>query len=139
MQGAWKTLESLRLGGKAEEVATAFSVEELHNAISAAACFSDEPQCTPTQAVECARMLMGQFRVRDLVDPEIFAASLSTVLQAYPRRLARLAVDPLVGIPAGATFPPAVGEVKTWLDREQGRLGYYLKRAQDVLAAKTPA
>jgi hypothetical protein len=135
MRSAWKTFIRLRQGGAASEVAPTFGRDEVEFALEAVGAVLAEPESTPTQAVECARMLMGQYRARDFVDAEVFASSLSTVFQCYRKSLCRLAVDPMVGIPSEVKFPPSVQEVREWLDRETGRLDYYRWRATQVREA----
>lgn len=136
MRSAWKTLGALRQGGDIDRAAAALSSQDLHNAMGALTLFADALNCSPTQAVECARLLMGQYRARDFVDPEIFAPALSSVFEAYPHPLCSLSVDPLVGLPSSSRFPPSVSEVREWLDREQGRLSYYFWRVQEVTKAQ---
>ena len=136
MRSAWKTLIRLRQGGAANEVAPTFGRDDIQFAMEAVGAVLAEPEATPTHAVECARMLMGQYRARDFVDAEVFASSLSTVFQCYRKSLCRLAVDPMVGIPSEVKFPPSVQEVREWLDRETGRLEYYQWRATQVRAAQ---
>lgn len=136
MRSAWKTLSRLRQGGAANEVAATFSRDEVQFALEAVGAVIAEPEAPPTLAVECARMLMGQYRARDFVDAEVFASSLATVFQCYRKSLCRLAVDPMVGIPSEVKFPPSVQEVREWLDRETGRLDYYRWRVTQVAEAQ---
>lgn len=136
MRSAWKTFIRLRQGGVASEVAPTFGREDVEFALEAVGAVLAEPEATPTHAVECARMLMGQYRARDFVDAEVFASSLATVFQCYRKSLCRLAVDPMVGIPSEVKFPPSVQEVREWLDRETGRLEYYQWRAAQVREAQ---
>lgn len=136
MRSAWKTLADLRAGGAHDEVARCHSAESLENAIAAVQAMARDQNATPMQAVEAARSLMGQYRARDYVDAETFAASLATVFQHFPRTLCRLCVDPMVGLPSEVKFPPTVQEVREWLDREAGRLRYYEWRAKEVRAAQ---
>ena len=136
MRAAWKTLSQLRMGGQADEAASAYRPEEIKLALDAVVALADEPESSPVQSVEFARALMGQYRARDFVDVELFAASLASVFQHYQRSLCRLCVDPMVGLPSEVKFPPSVQEVKEWLDREQGRLGYYLWRVTQIREAQ---
>lgn len=136
MRGAWKTLAGLRAGGRPDEVSGAYSAESLDHAIEAVQAVARDQDATPTQSVECARILMGQYRARDFVDAETFAASLATVFQHFPKTLCRLCIDPMVGLPSEVKFPPTVQEVREWLDRESGRLRYYEWRAREVRAAQ---
>lgn len=132
MRSAWKTLGRLREGGAPEADASVYGRDEIQIALEAVQAIIAEPEASPTQAVEFARALMGQYRARDFVDVETFASSLSSVFQHYRRSLCRLAVDPMVGLPSEAKFPPSVQEVKEWLDRETGRLEYYRWRTAQV-------
>lgn len=137
MRGAWKTLAGLRAGGRPDEVAGGYSAESLEHAIEAVQCVARDQDSTPSQAVEFARGLMGQYRARDFVDAETFAASLATVFQHFPKTLCRLCIDPMVGLPSEVKFPPTVQEVREWLDREAGRLRYYEWRASQVRDAQS--
>ncbi|MDQ0505965.1 hypothetical protein [Xanthobacter agilis] len=136
MRSAWKTLADLRVGGAHDEAARTHSAESLEQAIAALRIVTSDQNATPTQAVEFSRGLMGQYRARDFVDAETFAASLATVFQNFQRMLCRLCIDPMVGLPAESKFPPTVQEVREWLDREAGRLRYYEWRAKEVRAAQ---
>lgn len=136
MRDAWKTLAALRVGGPHEDAAACFPAESLEHAIEVVRAVARDRLATPTQSVEFARGLMGQYRARDFVDAETFAASLATVFQHFPRTLCRLCIDPMVGLPSEVRFPPTVQEVREWLDRETGRIRYYEWRAREVRAAQ---
>jgi hypothetical protein len=67
-------------------------------------------------AAEATEELLSRFRKNEASNAIGFVTGIATVFTAYPEFIARLASDPLRGLPARSPFPPSIAEVKAFCE-----------------------
>lgn len=85
--------------------------------IVAAAGRLTEAKIGVKQAAVYARRIMGCYRARDYVDPEMFTVALVSLLAEQPPIIADLITDPRGGLVSKNTFAPAIAEISDELQR----------------------
>ena len=95
--------------------------------------------CQVHEAVESARKLMGCYRAKDFLDPEVFTTALVGNLVRYPAPVVRLACCPICGLPRNQKFAPSIAEVAEYLDTTADRLKTHAVAARKALAFKSAA
>jgi hypothetical protein len=79
----------------------------------------DAPKQTdPELAARLARQMFGCYRASDANDAKMFLTAAAATLALYPEEVARKVADPLRGLPARATFLPAIAEIRKACETE---------------------
>lgn len=111
-------------------------------AVIAAAARLREPKIGVKSAAALARRIVGCYRAKDFVDPEMFTSALVWTLSDHPAILVELISDPRGGIVRKRKFAPAIAEVAEDLEalrRSLEAAAWGARRALDVLAyPRTP-
>lgn len=89
-------------------------------------------RCSRQLAADSTRRLMGCYRRGDCEDPEIYAASVASVLLAYPEQVVLAVVNPVSGIPSKTKWLPAVAEVKEACEAEMNPIYAKLRRERQA-------
>lgn len=107
--------------------------DECHAIIAMAASVRSGAKCPPKAAADYARRIVGCYRARDWVDPEMFTMALVGLLASYPAAVVAMVADPVRGIPRQFKFPPSIAEVGDMLDTMRKRVDTAEFAAKQVL------
>ena len=90
--------------------------KSLTNLVQSSQRLTEQSQDYVSKAEEIStllRTMVGCFRSEGAVDPEIFFTAAIATLMRYPVEVARLALDPVDGIPGRLNWVPTISELKT--------------------------
>lgn len=107
--------------------------DECHAIIAMASSVRSGAKCPPKTAADYARRIVGCYRSRDWVDPEMFTMALVGLLASYPAAVVAMVADPVRGIPRQFKFPPSIAEVGDMLDTMRKRVDTAEFAAKQVL------
>lgn len=93
-------------------------------------------RCDVDTAVDAARKLMGCYRARDFLDPEMFTTALVANLVRYPAPVVKLTCCPVFGLARNQKFPPALAEVVEHMDAVVERIKTHAGVARKALARR---
>lgn len=79
---------------------------------------NEAPPCSPLLAAKQTRVLLGCYRKGEAADPEVYVASVATVLTRYPETIVRKVTHPVDGLPGKLNWLPTVAEVRSACDAE---------------------
>lgn len=107
--------------------------DECHAIVAMAAAVRSGAKCPPKTAAEYAKRIVGCYRARDWVDPEMFTMALVALLASYPTAVVAMVADPVRGVPRQFKFPPSISEVGDMLDTMRKRVDTAEFAAKQVL------